>query len=47
MVDADASLFTLNNGSHTISARSVGSDGSLTADGQVSVLNGVAGLPAS
>jgi 6-phosphogluconolactonase len=46
MVEADGSLFTLNSGSHTISAHSVGHDGSLTASGEVDVPAGVVGLAA-
>ena len=46
MVEANGSLFTLNNGSHTISADLIGGDGSLTSTNQISLPIGVVGLAA-
>jgi 6-phosphogluconolactonase len=47
MVEADGSLFTLNTGSHTVTAHTISSDGSLTVDGEIAVPAGVAGLATS
>jgi hypothetical protein len=44
MIEANGSLLTLNSASHTITAHSIGADGSLTIEGELAVPSGVVGL---